>query len=285
MDHSHTSRWRPGPGFPVLPHEIVGHFVARRNLIRQLLRREVMGRYDGSYLGICWSVLTPLALLAAYTFVFSVVFEGRWGVEGEPQGLGYYALVLFAGLFAFLILSEVAGGAASLVTSQPNLVTKVVFPLEVLPLVRTLAALVRAVPSMLVLGAATWLVLGRLPITFALLPLALAPMFLLALSAAYLLAFLGVFVRDMAHTTSLVIRLLTYLSPVFYPASRVPDDLRPLFLLNPVARIVEDCRRMAVFGQPPDWWGLLGATAVAGLCAWLSYLVFMSFKGSFADVV
>ncbi len=273
-----------GRHFPVSPWAAWRHFARHKDLILRLTRRDVMGRYDGSYLGIVWSVLTPLLLLAIYTFVFSVVFHARWG-SLENEGAGFYAITLYASLVAFFIFSEVAAAAPQIITRNPNYVTRVVFPLEVLPAVQALAAVARAVPSVVVLAGAVWWVLGRIPPTFALLPLVLVPMVLLALGAAYFLAFLGVFVRDTAHSMTLVIRVITYLSPVFYPVTRLPERVRPIAMLNPIACVVENCRRVAVFGQPPDWPALAGATALAGLVAWASYLLFMSFKKAFADVL
>lgn len=269
--------------FPLTPAAIARHFHPHRDLIRRLVRREVLGRYEGSYFGILWSVLTPLLLLALYSFVFSVVFKARWGASVE-EGLAGYAVTLYAGLITFLMFGEVISGAPQIVVSNPNYVTKVIFPLEILPLVRTLAVVTRAVPSFGIL-ALVLLVRGDLSWTFLLLPLVLLPLVLLALAGAYLLAFLGVFVRDLAHAMTIVMRLLIYLSPVFYPVANLPDRLEPLALWSPLARVLEDCRRITVFGEHPDWWGLLGAGIGAGCLAWLGYVVFMTFKKAFADVV
>jgi lipopolysaccharide transport system permease protein len=270
--------------FPITPWAIARHFYAKSNLIRQMLRREVVGRYEGSFLGLFWCVLNPLLMLAVYTFIFSIVFQRTWGT-GAQEGVGFYAVVLYAGLIVFYLFSEVATPAPSIVTSNPNLVTKVVFPLEILPLVRTLAALVRALPSIAILAISVWIVLGYIPWTFVLLPLVIVPMTLLTLGIAYFLAFLGVFVRDIAYSMAMIMRIVFYLSPVFYPISIIPKSVQPWLWLHPIALIVEDSRRVAVFGELPDWTGLAVATMLSGLLAWLGYVVFMSFKHAFADVI
>ncbi|MBX3414314.1 MAG: ABC transporter permease [Pirellulales bacterium] len=273
-----------GRMFPIMPWAIARHFYARGNLVRQMLRREILGRYEGSFLGLFWCVLNPLLMLAVYTFIFSVVFQRTWGVDPN-ETVGSYAVVLYAGLVVFYIFAEVATPAPSIVTSNPNLVTKVVFPLEILPLVRTLAALVRALPSVVILFFSVWIVQGYVPWTFVLFPLVVVPMALLTLGVAYFLAFLGVFVRDVAHSMGMIIRIVFYLSPVFYPISIVPERLRSWLWLHPIARIVEDSRSVTVFGQLPDWGGLAVATLLSALIAWLGYVVFMSFKHAFADVI
>lgn len=270
--------------FPITPWAIARHFYEKRNLIRQLLRREVVGRYEGSFLGLFWCVLNPLLMLAVYTFLFSVIFERTWAA-GAQEGIGYYAVVLYAGLIVFYLFSEVAAPAPSIVTSNPNLVTKVVFPLEILPLVRTLAALVRALPSIAILAIAVWIVLGRVPWTFVFLPLVIFPMTLLTLGIAYFLAFLGVFVRDIAYSMAMITRIVLYLSPVFYPIASIPRRVQPWLWLHPIARIVEDSRRVAVFGELPDFAALAVATLISALLAWFGYVVFMSFKHAFADVI
>jgi lipopolysaccharide transport system permease protein len=269
-------------GFPVMPLGIARHFARHRQLVRRLVERDVLGRYDGSYLGVLWAVLTPLLMLALYGFFFSVVFQARW-TEGE-EAIGLYVVTLYAGLITFWMFSEVVGAGPQIVVSKRSYVTKVVFPLEILPLVQTLGSAARALPSYGILALAL-LWQGRLSASFLFLPLVLLPVLLTALAAAYLLAFLGVFVRDLAHTMTIVIRALIYLTPVFYPVTRLPEKLRPWILLSPLARALEECRKVAIFGEVPDFWALGLASAVAAVLAWMCYVLFMSFKKAFADVL
>ena len=132
------------------PIHIVIHLWKYRNLIKQLTWREVVGRYKGSFIGLGWSFIQPLMMLCVYTFVFSVIFKARWGMDPD-ESKAAFALVLFMGLITFSLFSEMANSAPSLVLANVNYVKKVVFPLEVLPLVRFLSGLINAAFSLVVL--------------------------------------------------------------------------------------------------------------------------------------
>ncbi|MBN2475434.1 MAG: ABC transporter permease [Pirellulales bacterium] len=266
------------------PLAVARHYRRYRYLLWQLTRREVEARYRGSFLGLLWSLLTPLIMLAVYTFVFTVVLQVRWGTAvGENRA--DFALALFAGLTAFGLFSETIGTAPELILANRNYVTRVVFPLEILPVARFLANLVQAAFSTAILVLALLVLRGGVPWTFALLPVALLPLALLSLGGAFFLSSLGVFIRDIQQVIGLVTTALLFLSAVFYPLSSLDPSLRPIFMLNPLVPMIEDVRRVTLDGLPPDWalWGpmtLLSAVlATAGL-AW-----FMKSKHAFADVL
>ncbi len=267
----------------VNPLAIAAHLWRLRDLIAQLVRREVQSRYKGSVLGIAWVALQPLLLLAIYTFVFSVVFRMTWGVSAEGGRL-LFALTLFAGLTTFGVFAELVAAAPALVLANTNYVKKVLFPLEVLPVVRLASSLVFAAFSLAILLLAL-LATGRAHPTWALLPVAWLPMVLWGLGVAWALAALGVFLRDLQAMVSLLVTMLFFLSPVFYPLDALPPELRTVFRLNPVAVFVEDARRVLVFGLPPDWPWTLAATATGVLVLSLGYALFMRCKPAFADVL
>ena len=273
-----------GGDYPVGPVAVCRHFWKNRGLIVRLTRREVTARYKGSYLGGLWSVLTPLLLLTIYTFVFSVVFKARWGIT-QDETRGFFAITLYCGLIPLNLFSEVAGAAPQLITSQPNYVTKIVFPVELLPLVRVLSCVVNMLPQLIVLLVGTAWVQGSVPPTALLLPVALCPIVFFTLGVAYFLACLGVFLRDIGHTVGLVILVMTFLSPIFYPVAALPETFRGFAMTNPIARVVEASRRVTVFGQMPDWAGFAITLASALAVAWLGYLMFMRSKKAFADVL
>jgi lipopolysaccharide transport system permease protein len=258
---------------------------AHRELIVQFTRREVQSRYRGSYLGIVWSFVTPLLMLAVYTFVFSVIFKARWGNQLSDESQAGFALTLFTGLIAFGVFSETITRAPALIVGNPNYVKKVVFPLEILPVTVLGSAIINSLFSLAILLLAVLLVWGRLPWTLALLPLMYLPLFLLSLGLAWFLASLGVFIRDIGQFIVVATQILFFLTPIFYPISAIPERLQFILYLNPLTFIVNHFRRAILWGQLPDWGEFLVITALTfGVCL-LGYVWFMKSKKTFADVV
>jgi lipopolysaccharide transport system permease protein len=266
------------------PVRIVTHLWKYRDLIRQLTWREVVGRYKGSFIGLGWSFIQPLIMLCVYTFVFSVIFKARWGVESD-EGKAAFALALFMGLITFSIFSEAANSAPSLVLGNVNYVKKVVFPLEILPFVRLLSALINAVFSLAVLFVGILIFNHFIHWTVLLLPLIWLPMIMFTLGCGYFLASLGVFVRDMGTIIGVLTTILFFLTPIFYPISAVPEQFRIFCRMNPIAIFVEDARRVVLWGLFPDWpWFFFGmALSVAVLI--FGFVWFMKSKKAFADVI
>jgi len=255
-----------------------------RRLVLQLIRRDVEARYRGTALGLVWSLLHPLVLLGIYTFVFGMVFRARWSDPGQGS-LGQFALVLFCGLIVLNLFAECVGRAPGLIVASPSYVKKVVFPLEVLPVVVLGAALFNAVISLLMLVAARLLVDGLLPATLPLAPLVLLPLVLMALGTSWALASLGVFLRDLGQLVGLLLQVLMFLTPVFYPLEAVPARVRTLIALNPLAPIVEDFRRVVLWGRMPDWRGWALSLLVGGGIMIAGHAWFTRTKQAFADVL
>jgi len=255
-----------------------------KSLIIQFIKREILGRYKGSYLGILWSFVTPLLMLIIYTFVFSVVFNARWGTTAETSKVEF-AFILFAGLLIFNVFSEVISRSPFLITSNVNYVKKVVFPLEILPIVSLGSALFHALISLFILVLGVFLTMGVFNWTLVLFPLILLPLCLFTLGLSWFLASLGVYVRDVGQIISVMIPALMFLSPIFYPISSIPKELQFLYWFNPISYVVEDTRRVIIWGEMPhwDWLGygmIIGITvAVLGL-AW-----FKKTRKGFADVI
>ncbi|HRK69707.1 MAG TPA: ABC transporter permease, partial [Hyphomonas sp.] len=214
------------------PIRIGVRLLAHRELIWQMARREVGQRYRGSYLGMLWTLITPIAMLLVYTFVFSLVFRSRWQADVETPP-GEFALILFSGLAAFNFLSEVINRAPTLILSNPNFVKKVVFPLEILPVVAIVSALVNSLISVALVVIGGILVLGHVSSTILLLPLAYVPLILMVIGLAWFLSALGVYVRDIGPGISIVVQMLFFVSPIFFPVSAAPEWIRPAYALNP----------------------------------------------------
>jgi lipopolysaccharide transport system permease protein len=257
-----------------------------RELICQLTRRQALQRYRGSYLGLLWSLITPLALLLVYTVAFSVILKVHWG-RGQQAAGGHanYALMLLAGFVAFNFFSESVLGAPQSVVGNPNLVKRVVFPLETLPLQIVGVALVNSLLSLLVLLAGVLAVQGYIPWTIVFLPLIYVPLILMSAGFTWFFAALSVFLRDVGHLLAVAMQMLFFVTPIIYPASAVPESLRPVLWMNPLSFIVNHFRRVIILGQIPDWrrFGLDIALALM-ICA-MGHAWFMKSRRAFADVV
>ena len=265
------------------PAYVLGSLHEHWQIVRQMAKRDMIERYRGSVLGFTWSLFNPLFMLAVYTFVFSVVFRARW--PGSDGSSIEFAINVFAGLIVFTIFSESVSRAPTLVVGNANLVKKVVFPLEVLPWVTLASSLFHALVSYVVLLGFVLAVHRGLHPTVVLFPLVIVPVVFLSLGLSWFLASMGVFFRDAAHTVALLIAVLMFLSPIFYPVSAVPLELRWFFDLNPLARAIDDGRRVAIQGAMPDiglWLVLMAASA---LVAWAGLWWFVRTKHAFADVL
>lgn len=255
-----------------------------RQLITQLTKREVVGRYRGSALGLLWSFLSPVLMLVVYTFVFSVVFKARWGVGGEETKT-QFAVVLFVGLIVHGLFAEVLNRAPRLILSNVSYVKKVVFPLDILPAVSMGAALFHALASLVVLLIAFIIFNGYLHWTALFTPLVLLPLVILTLGLSWIFASLGVFIRDISQTIGIVTTVMLFLSPVFFPITALPAEYRPLIIANPLTFIIEQAREVLIQGHLPDWVGLGIYTLAATAVAWAGYAWFQKTRKGFADVL
>lgn len=269
--------------FPATPREMFASLWRNRELIKASTQREVLGRYQGSVLGLLWSFFNPLFMLVVYTFVFSVVFKSRW--SGGSESKTEFALILFAGLIVFNLFAECINRAPSLILSNTNYVKKVVFPLDILPFVALLSALYHALISLVVWFVAYLIFFGLPPVTALLLPLALVPLMLLTMGLSWALASLGVFLRDVGQFITVLTTVLMFLSPVFYPASSLPEAYRDLLYLNPMTPVIEMTRDLLYWGKMPDWTDLGLYWLVTGALAWLGFAWFQKTRKGFADVL
>jgi lipopolysaccharide transport system permease protein len=268
-----------------LPERVVSTFaspVVHGRLLRRLARRDLEARYRGSMLGTLWLVINPLIMLAVYTVVFLYIFPSRWAGATDTRS---FVLLLFAGLVVFQSFAEPVQRAAGLFLENPSYVKKVVFPLEVLPWTAVAIALVNALGSFAILIVFHLVLVGPPPATAVLVPLLLLPLGLISVGLTFMLASLGVFVRDLRQVVPVITQVALFLGPIFYPLEAVPAWLRPMFYLNPITLIVEDVR-MAVFaGLAPNVIELAIYTFAAVLILLLGEWVFRRARPAFADVL
>ena len=263
---------------------MVSTLLRHRTLILQMARREIVARYRGSVMGVFWSLLNPLLMLVVYTFVFSVVFKARWHT-GAQQSHTDFAIILFVGVIVHTLFSEVAGRAPSLILGNPSYVKRVVFPLEILPVVSLLSALFQAGVSMAVLLVALLIMEGGIPLTAPLIVVVWLPLLLFSLGASWWLAALGVYVRDIAQAIGVVLTIMLFVSPAFFSIEAIPEAMRPWVKLNPLTLPMVQSRDVLIWGNQPDWpeWGMF--TAGMALFAWLGFVWFQSIRKGFADVL
>lgn len=256
-----------------------------RALILQLSKREISARYRGSLIGGSWALINPLLMLAVYTFVFGVIFRSRWSGTSSDNGTIEFAVVLFAGLLVFNIFAECISRAPTLVLSQTSYVKKVVFPLHILPAVAICNSLFHAAISSLVLFCGALYTYKAVSMTIIFFPLTLLPLLLVTLGISWFLASLGVYVRDVANIVAIVISIVMFLSPIFYPLTAVPQSVQPLLRLNPLSYVIEEARRTFLWGQLPRWDLFTLYTAGGMLICWLGFIWFQKTRKGFADVL
>lgn len=269
---------------PISPWALVSNIWQYRRLILQMAQREVAGRYKGSFMGLLWSFLTPLFMLAVYTFVFSVVFKARWTTSPD-EGKGDFAILLFAGMIVHGLFAEVLNRAPGLILANVNYVKKVVFPLEILPVISMCTALFHSGVSLLVLICAIVFVSGQFHLTMLLMPLVVLPYIFFVQGLAWLLASLGVYLRDVGQTIGLITMIMLFMSPVFFPITSLPVEMRPLMEANPLTFIIEQVREVLIWGHLPNWIGLARYSLMSLLVAWLGYAWFQRTRKGFADVL
>ena len=268
---------------PVL---MVRSIYKNRELIWNLTKRELKSTYQSSFLGALWPIVVPLVMLLIYIFVFSVVFQAKWSTTvGQEASQGEFALILFAGLTAFNFFSSVISKSPGLILAVPNYVKKVVFPLEILPVVAVGAAFITSLINVTLILIGHILLLRSFPITVLLLPLVYVPLILFTLGFAWFLSSFGVFVRDIGQVIPVIIQILFFVSPIFYSADSVPNSLRFVVILNPLSFILDGFRRVLIWHEFLDWraWGTV--TVISAVVAMLGFAWFSATKKAFSDVM
>jgi lipopolysaccharide transport system permease protein len=268
---AHRRIWRPLLELP-----------ARADLIFTFARRDLVGRYKGSALGIAWAVLTPIVMIAIFTFIFAGIFGARFGASDSHWD---YALYLFCGLLPWSMFQESVQQSATTIVAHANLVKRVVFPLETLPAAQAFAALGNQLFATVALLIGIILIRQNLQLTSLWFPLLLIPQLLFALGAAWLVASLGVFLRDIAQGVTLLLMAWMYLTPIIYPESIVPERFRWFVNANPFTTLVRSYRNIFLDGVAPDWRGLAYFTAVALVVFFVGYWWFARTRKNFADVI
>lgn len=254
-----------------------------RIIVWRLVSREVAARFRGSIFGFAWALLSPIALLTIYTFVFTVVFQARW--HAEVSNRGDFALNLFIGLIIFQFFSECMVRASNLLLENVAFIKKVVFPLECLAWVAVGTAGFGALMNLAVLFAAHLLLAGLPPPTLVLFPLIAIPLVLMTVGLIWFLAATGVYLRDLGQIVGVIMPMLLFSSAVFFPLDAIPVPYRDWLGLNPLVQIIEMSRDLLLSGTVPSVVAFLLITALAAVIAWLGLAWFRATRRGFADIV
>lgn len=251
-------------------------------LIRSMVRRDLTSRYKGSVMGMAWTIITPAVMIVIFTVIFSGIFNAKFGNEGGPLS---FAVYLFCGMLPWIAFSDGVLRSTTVLTDNVNLVRRVVFPLEALPVNLAFSALMQQLLGTIVLLLAALMMQRTLHATALLMPLLLIPQLLATIGLGWLMASLGVFIRDMAQVNQLALQTFLYLTPILYPENLIPQNYRWLVDWNPFAALIRSYRRILLEGQMPDWRGLSFTLIFALLCFGFGYWWFERTKKAFADVL
>lgn len=252
-------------------------------LTRELTRSEILGRYRGANFGLLWSLISPFLMLAVYTIAFGEILKSRW--PQAPTNNAEFGMILFIGIIVHGFFAECLVRAPKLMLENTSYIKRVVFPLEILPWTMVLSALFHMVMNLVVFALLALLVYRHLPPQFALLPLVLLPLVLVTIAVSWFVSSIGVYVRDVAQVTPVIATSMFFLSSAIVPVGLVPERFRLVFELNPLTFFIDQARAVALWGQQPDWWGLLlfaigGLVATYAAAAW-----FRRTSPGFADVL
>jgi lipopolysaccharide transport system permease protein len=265
------------------PFSTIGGIWKYRDLLNQLVGRNVEIRYKGTMMGFIWMLVTPLVMLAVYTFVFGVIFKARWVGFGDSKAA--FSLILFCGMTVFNVFSESVNGSVGIVTGNPNYVKKVVFPLELLPVSAVFSACFFGLIWTGILLAGIVLFLHKFCLAAVCLPLIVIPLILLSCGIAWFVASLGVFFRDLALVVGIILQIWYFMTPIFYSEEMIPETIRPILNFNPLSPIVHSVRQALMYNQWPDWHTLGVVTFLSVIVFQLGYFWFMKTKRGFADVL
>lgn len=269
--------------FSLSPRAFVSSLWRHRDLVAQMTERDTRSRYRGSAGGLVWSIANPLLMLTVYVFFFSAVFPAKW--TAQSANTADFALILFVGLLIHGFFAESITRSPHLIVAQSNLVRKVVFPLELLPVIAIGSALFHLVIGWLIWLAFHLLIRGVPPATSLLFPLVVLPLLLLTLGVGWALAALGVYLRDIVNVMPVIAAVLLFVSPVFYPLETLAPPFRDFVMLSPLTLPIVMARDVLLWGRLPSAAEYASYFGVALVVAWLGFAWFQGTRKGFADVL
>lgn len=246
-----------------------------REMISSLVKRDLRSKYKGSVLGFMWMFLNPLLQLGVYTAVFSVIMR---------MGIDKFYLFMFVALVPWLFFSTCLTGGTSVIFSQQDMVKKIYFPRDVLPIAFTISQFVNMVFSFIIIFVVVFISgIGVNPVALLYLPLIMLIEFILCLGTTYLVSSLSVYFRDLQHIMGIVSMAWMYLTPIIYPVEMVPEQFVDLFYLNPMTPIVIAYRDILYYKQVPEMGTLVNAVIMGVAILVIGRLVFAKLQRRFVE--
>jgi lipopolysaccharide transport system permease protein len=254
----------------------------QRSLIRNFVVRDLKARYIGSFMGLFWSVIHPIVLLVSYTFVFSFIF----GVKPLPEtGTTHFALFLFCSILPWLFFQDTLQRSSTVLIDNANLITKTLFPSEILPLAIALAGLVNHLIGFAILLIIIFFTIGKVSVFILLVPVYFFLLMLFTLGISWFVSSLNVFVRDVAQVITVILTFWFWFTPIFYTIDRFPHTLLFLVRCNPMAHVVLGYRDCLLRMRMPDLRILAIFAAVSVVVFIAGGLFFRKTKREFVDVL
>ena len=254
------------------------------NLLIEFTKRDFLQRYKGSKLGFLWAILSPLLMLAVYSFIFVAVFKIKWANDVNSEDM-MYTLMIFSALIPFNIFAESVNRASAILPQSANYIKKVVIPIEVLPISIVLSTMINNLFSIVLLSLGKIIFLETPNWTLIFAPLAFIPILLLSMGSALFISALGVYLRDLTYVVSIAINVIFYLSPVFYSSEIMPERFKFLLSVNPIAPIIEINRDIFIRGELFDGSSYLLSLLTSVVVLILGLSSFYYLRKGFADVI
>lgn len=253
------------------------------SLTRELAKRDILGRYRGANFGLLWSLITPLLMLAIYAIAFGEILRSRWS---SPTGVSSdFAPAIFLGIIVHGFFAECVGRSPRIFHEHVNYVKRVVFPLHVLSWSTALASAFHLLTSLVIFVLLAGLAFDGASALVVLLPLVLAPLFLMTVAASWFFASLGVYLRDVQQVVPVLTTAMFFLSSAIIPVDAVPEAYRWLFELNPLTFFIDQTRNVALWGELPDWRGLGIRMFVSVVLAYAAHAWLRVTSRGFPDVL
>lgn len=259
-------------------------FTRHWDLTRELTRNDILGRYRGANFGLLWSLISPFLMLIVYTVAFGGILKGRWPQTSGDHAVAF-SLIVFLGIIVHSFFGECFTRSTRAMVDNTNYVKRVVFPLEILPWSMVLSGLFHTCMNLLVFGLLSFLFYHQLSHYVVLLPLVLLPLVLLTVAASWVMASLGVYLRDLSQVAPVIATAMFFLSSAIIPVESVPDKYRLVFELNPLTFFIDQARAVALWGHLPDWTGLAWYLAGSLVAVFLAHAWFQRTSPGFADVL
>ena len=280
LGHLRRERW---PG--LLKAILIGPFKSiwtNRHLMRSMIQRDILSRYRGSFADAFWAILNPLLLMLTYYFVFGLFLRTKF--PGDPSQSGF-VLFFISGMLPWLAMNESLARAPNAALEHRNLITKVIFPVEVLPLNLTISGLITGLIATVIFLVILLATRGAIPATVLWLPVILIPQLMLTAGLCYLLAAGGVYVRDLVYVMGLVLTMWFFMTPICYPEISLPAAALPILGKNPLYIIVRAYRAILIEGANPEWRALAKLFALSLVTFYAGFAVFHRARKGFADVL